>query len=149
MSGVRQSFNESFHNTLWKLSPKNCYNSVLETQFLLHLATLILDQGYEARFSNLFQISGISVSSNMLTQWQKEDKIRKYNKILLLSSEKLIGISRELKWKRTKTNEALIHKGGPIYKSGNFHSSDDTQKEKSKWFSGKVMTTFLLYKCNY
>ena len=32
-----QNVNESFHNTLWTLSPKYYYNSVLETQFSLHV----------------------------------------------------------------------------------------------------------------
>ena len=58
--GHAQNVNESFHNTLWKLSPKNCHNSVLEIQFSLHLATLIFNQGYEAAFSNLLESSGIS-----------------------------------------------------------------------------------------
>ena len=39
-----QNVNKSFPNILWKLSPQSRYHSTLETQFSLHLETLIFNQ---------------------------------------------------------------------------------------------------------
>lgn len=52
---------------------------MLQTQFLVHF---IIKQEHEATFLNLLEISEIPVGSNTLIQWRKEEKIKKYNKIV-------------------------------------------------------------------
>ena len=71
-----QNANESFNSMVWSLSPKEQYNSPMETSLALNIAVCIYNSGMEYAMVKLFEKSNLDFKYSMLQQWRMIDKER-------------------------------------------------------------------------
>ena len=76
--GSSQNSNESFNSLDWSLSPKEQYNSPLETPLSISLAVCIYNSGMEYTISTLLKWENMEVDKNSQRQWQLIDEERLY-----------------------------------------------------------------------
>ena len=76
---VTQNSNESLHNVIWSLAPKQAANSPHETSLGINLGVCIYNEGWKYTVSNMFQKLKIPISSAMIEQWEAIDEDRIYD----------------------------------------------------------------------
>ena len=120
--GSTQNLNEAYHQVVWKLAPKEQYNSPWEIKLVVEVATLLFNSSMQCTFKTIAHVVGVTVTQNMTTQWDDIDKKR--------TTEKLWKLKKETKTKRKKfkrgnikKQEAFSHTEGDHYKSGAFQGS--------------------------
>ena len=75
-----QNVDESYHHVVWNLAPKEQLNSPLEIKLAVEIATLF-NIGIKSTYNSIFIDAGITVSENMLLQWEDMDKKHKQEKL--------------------------------------------------------------------
>ena len=78
--GKTQNVNEFYHYVVWNLAPKEQLNSPLEIKLAVEIATLLFNSEMKSTHNSIFIDAGITVSENMLLQWEDMDKKRKQEK---------------------------------------------------------------------
>ena len=76
-----QNVNESYHHDVWNLAPKEQLNSPLEIKLAVAIATLLFNSGMKSTYNSIFIDAGITVSENMLLQWEDMGNKRKQEKL--------------------------------------------------------------------
>ena len=92
-----QNVNESYHHVVLNLAPKEQLNSPLEIKLAAEITTLLLNSGIKS--TSIFINAGITVSENMLLQWEDMDNKRKQEKLWRQKEE------TKSKRKNTKTKK--------------------------------------------
>ena len=75
-----QNVDESYHHVVWNLAPKEQLNSPLEIKLAVEIATLF-NIGIKSTYNSIFIDAGITVSENMLLQWEDMDNKHKQEKL--------------------------------------------------------------------
>ena len=112
--------NESYHHVVLNLAPKEQLNSPLEIKLAAEIATLLLNSGIKS--TSIFINAGITVSENMLLQWEDMDNKRKQEK-LWKQKEETKSKRKTLKRRNIKQQQAFVHSEGQQCKSGAFHEN--------------------------
>ena len=81
MKTSKQNVNESYHHVVWNLAPKEQLNSPLEIKLAVEIETLLLNSGMKSTYNSIFIDTWISISENMLLQWEDMDDKRKQEKL--------------------------------------------------------------------
>ena len=122
MKTSKQNVNESYHHVVWNLAPKEQLNSPLEIKLAVEIATLLLNSRMKATYNSIFIDAGISVSENMLLQWEDMDDKRKQEK-LWKQKEETKSKRKTLKWRNVKQQQGFVHSDCRQYKSAAFHEN--------------------------
>ena len=75
-----QNVNEFYHYLVWNLAPKEQLNSPLEIKLAVEIATLLFNSEMKSTHNSIFIDAGITVSENMLLQWEDMGNKRKQEK---------------------------------------------------------------------
>ena len=87
--------NEPYHLTGCNLAPKEQSNTPWEIRLAAEIAKLLFNSGMKSTYSSIFIDAGITVSENMLLQWedmgnkQKQEKLWKQKEETKLKQETL------------------------------------------------------------
>ena len=85
--GSTQNVNETYHQVVWELSPKEQYNSLWEIKLAVEVATLLFNSSMQCIFNANDDVVGVTVTQNMTRQWADIDKKRKTEKLWRLKEE--------------------------------------------------------------
>ena len=122
MKTSKQNVNESYHHVVWNLAPKEQLNSPLEIKLAVEIATLLLNSGMKSTYNSIFIDAGISISENMLLQWEDMDDKRKQEK-LWKQKEETKSRRKALKQRNIKQQQAFVQSEGRQHKSAAFHEN--------------------------
>ena len=122
---------------IWSLTPKSTYSGAFETKLAVELGTLLFNVGFKKTFQSIYNELGLSVTKNMLEQWDGIDKEKQYNKHRQEKEEFKLR-RKALKRKKLNKNDAFVHQEGDTYESASFHGGKKAKKVKTK--SIKVKT---------
>ena len=111
MKTSKQNVNESNHHVVWNLALKEQSNSPLEIKLAVEIATLLLNSGMKSTYNSIFIDAGISVSENMLLQWEDMDDKRKQEK-LWKQKEETKSRRKALKQRNMKQQQAFVQSEG-------------------------------------
>ena len=75
-----QNVDESYHHVVWNLAPKEQLNSPLEIKLAVEIA-MLFNIGIKSTYNSIFIDAGITVSENMLLQWEDMDNKHKQEKL--------------------------------------------------------------------
>ena len=118
--GSTQNSSKSFNSLVWSRSPKEQYNSPLETSLSISLAVCIYNSGMEYTISSLLKRANMEVDKNSQRQWQLIDEER-----LCVGNYKNredIKLKRKSrKRSEMKKQDAFHHEEDKHYQSGAFH----------------------------
>ena len=116
-----QNVNESYHHVVWNLTPKGQLNSPLEIKLAVEIATLLFNSEMKSTHNSIFIDAGITVSENMLLQWEDMDNKGRQEKLWKQKETK--SKRKTLKRRNIKQQQAFDHSQGQQYKSGAFHEN--------------------------
>ena len=122
MKTSKQNVNESYHHVVWNLAPKEQLNSPLEIKLAVEIETLLLNSGMKSTYNSIFIDTWISISENMLLQWEDMDDKRKQEK-LWKQKEETKSKRKTLKWRNVKQQQGFVHSDCQQYKSAAFHEN--------------------------
>ena len=122
MKTSKQNVNESYHHVVWNLAPKEQLNSPLEIKLAVEIETLLLNSGMKSTYNSIFIDTWISISENMLLQWEDMDDKRKQEK-LWKQKEETKSRRKALKQKNMKQQQAFVQSEGRQHKSAAFHEN--------------------------
>ena len=74
----------------------------------------------KSTYNSIFIDAGITVSENMLLQWEEKDNKRKQEQLWEQKEETKLK-RKTLKRRNIKQQQAFVHSEGQQYKSGAFH----------------------------
>ena len=74
--------NESYHLAGWNLAPNEQSNSPWEIRLAAEIAKLLFNSGMKSTYSSIFIDAGITVSGNMLLQWEDMGNKQKTRKTM-------------------------------------------------------------------
>ena len=94
----------------------------MEIKLAVEIATLLLNSGMKSTYNSIFIDAGISVSENMLLQWEDMDDKRKQEK-LWKQKEETKSRRKALKQRNMKQQQAFVHSEGRQHKSAAFHEN--------------------------
>ena len=118
--GSTQNSNESFNSLVWSLSPKEQYNSPLETSLSISLAVCIYNSGMEYTISSLVKWANTEVDKNSQRHCQLTDKGRLY--LGNYKNREDIKLKRKSrKHSEIKKQDAFQHEEVKQYQSWAFH----------------------------
>ena len=122
MKTSKQNVNESYHHVVWNLAPKEQLNSPLEIKLAVEIETLLLNSGMKSTYNSIFIDTWISISENMLLQWEDMDDKRKQEK-LWKQKEETKSRRKALKQRNIKQQQAFVQSEGRQHKSAAFHEN--------------------------
>ena len=122
MKTSKQNVNESYHHVVWNLAPKEQLNSPLEIKLAVEIETLLLNSGMKSTYNSIFIDTWISISENMLLQWEDMDDKRKQEK-LWKQKEETKSRRKALKQRNMKQQQAFVQSEGRQHKSAAFHEN--------------------------
>ena len=117
---VTQNPNESLHNVIWSLAPKQVANSPHETSLGINLGVCIYNEGWQYTVSNMFEKLRIPFFAVRVEQCRLIDEDRIYD-AETKSQRRTRTLRKELKRSTVKKISAFQHAEGPVYKSGAHH----------------------------
>ena len=107
-TGKTQNVNESYHHVVCNLVPKEQLNSPLDIKLAVEIATLLFNSGMKSTHNSIFIDAGITVSENMLLQWEDMDNKRKQEKPGK-QKEEAKSKKKTLKRRKIKQQQAFVH----------------------------------------
>ena len=106
--GKTQNVNEFYHYVVWNLAPKEQLNSPLEIKLAVEIATLLFNSEMKSTHNSIFIDAGITVSENMLLQWEDIDNKRKQEKPGK-QKEEAKSKKKTLKRRKIKQQQAFVY----------------------------------------
>ena len=73
--------NEAYHQVVWKLAPKEQYNSPWEIKLAVAIITLLFNSGMQCIFKAISNVVVVTVTQNVATQWDDIEKKRTTEKL--------------------------------------------------------------------
>ena len=65
---ITQNVNETYHQMVWKLAPKEQCNSPWKIKLAVEVATLLINSGMQCTFKAITDVAGVTVTQNMTTK---------------------------------------------------------------------------------
>ena len=125
-----QNANESFNSLVWSLSPKEKFNSPIETSVAVNLAVCLFNNGIEYTLTNLLQKADMVITNGMRAQWREmdEERIKQGD----YAAQTYRKDQRRLRKRRIiKTQDAFQHIEGIQYQPQGFHTNDQSALQAS------------------
>ena len=94
----------------------------MESKLAVEIATLLFRSAMKSTYNSVFIDSGITVSENMLLQWEDMDNKRTEEKLWKQKEETKLK-RKTLKRRNIKLHQAFVHSEGQQNKSGVFHEN--------------------------
>ena len=116
-----QNASESFNSVVCSLSPKETFNSSMETSFAINLAVCLFNDGFEFTLRSALSAAGLSFTECSLQQWRNIDNERIENGDYVcrpITKQRI----KERKILEIKKQKAFQHKEGAQYELGAFYN---------------------------
>ena len=94
----------------------------MEIKLAVEIKTLLLNSGMKSTYNSIFIDTWISISENMLLQWEDMDDKRKQEK-LWKQKEETKSRRKALKQRNMKQQQAFVQSEGWQHKSAAFHEN--------------------------
>ena len=94
----------------------------MKIKLAVEIETLLLNSGMKSTYNSIFIDTWISISENMLLQWEDMDDKRKQEK-LWKQKEETKSRRKALKQRNMKQQQAFVHSEGRQHKSAAFHEN--------------------------
>lgn len=128
--GLTQNANESCHNVIWNMVPKETYHSPIEVSLGIDMSVGVFNDGQVSTMTKMFEEGGMRVSRYGYLTWKSIDQKRIKDcerKATCAYKER----RQEKRHAKRKAADGFVQKEGVTYKSGHFSSEPKTRKCKT------------------